>query len=108
MAHVDRILQNDDYKRGLDPFISKNQSVTFTRALIMGRYGMLQCANNFSNGYGSKDCKSCCVIDNENHRLNHCPLWATVNLYHKSTKVDFDDIYADDYEKCLEAGLSQR
>ena len=40
------------------------------RALIMGRYGMLDCKANFSMGYGGKMCNECDVEDNENHRLN--------------------------------------
>ena len=46
----------------------RRQSILHTRALIMGRYGMLRCANNFSNGCGTKKCRECDVIDDEKNQ----------------------------------------
>ena len=57
------LLENNEFKRGPQPCIIKNNKL-IARAYIMGRYGMLQCAANFSNGYGGKDCKKCKVEDN--------------------------------------------
>ena len=62
----------------------------------MGRYGMLQCAANFSNGYGGKNCKRCQVIDDEQHRINHCPEWKNINLVDTNECIDFSLIYDDD------------
>ena len=67
----------------------------------MGRFGMLKCANNFSNAYGTKNCDLCAVVDDENHRINRCPKWGNVNRYHNDGKVAFADIYSGDAEKCL-------
>ena len=94
-------LSNSEYVRKPDDFISRNHSILHTRALIMGRYGMLKCANNFSYGHGTKDCNSCKVIDDETHRINNCKIWDKINLYNKTEKISFDDIYSDDYDKCI-------
>ena len=67
----------------------------------MGRYGMLQCAANYSMGYGSKLCKECGVTDDEDHRINHCKLWSDINLLTSSVKLNFDDIYSDDRTRSL-------
>ena len=71
-----------------------------TRALIMGRAGMLQCANDFSTKYKTKNCNDCGVVDDESHRINHCMRWQAINLKEKDEKVDFDDIYTNDAVKC--------
>ena len=62
---------------------------------------MLKCANNFKMGFGSNICSTCKEIDNEEHRINHCPKWETINFRNKDRKIAFDDIYSDDADKCL-------
>ena len=62
----------------------------------MGRFGMLQCAANFSNGHGSKNCSTCGVVDDEQHRINDCPVWSTINLYNDGRSMDYDKIHSDD------------
>ncbi len=52
-------------------------------------------------GYGSKACNRCNEVDNEDHRINHCPRWEMINLLKSDQKIVFDDIYSDDTEKCL-------
>ena len=99
--HVINVIEKPEYCRKLDNFIGHHPSISFARALIMGRYGMLSCANNFSNGYGSKYCDVCKVIDDEEHRINWCCKWESVNRYHNDEKVAFCDIYSDDMDKCL-------
>ena len=79
----------------------RNPSIISTRALIMGRYGMLKCANNFSYGHGTKLCDKCKVIDDEDHRINDCIKWERTNLVNSTERVSFCDIYLDDYERCL-------
>ena len=60
----------------------------------MGRFGMLQCAANFSNGYGSKNCRKCGVINNESHRMNDGPEWIEINLVNADEKVNFELLYS--------------
>ena len=99
--HVMNVIEKPGYCRGLDKFVGHYPSISFSRAIIMGRYGMLSCANNFSNGYGSKYCDVCKVIDDEEHRINWCCKWESVNRYHNDEKLTFCDIYSDDMDKCL-------
>ena len=68
---------------------------------IMGKFGMLDCANNFANTYGGNLCRQCGVVDNESHRINDCPLYALINRYNDDSKVDFDDIFCESDEKVL-------
>ena len=88
------ILEHNEYKRQPHPFITKNNK-TKARAFIMGRYGMLQCAANFANGHGGKDCRNCGVIDNEHHRINDCPVWKDINLLNNTECLDFNLIHSD-------------
>ena len=57
---------------------------------------MLDCRANFSMGYGKKTCESCGIIDDENHRINHCPIYRNINLYDCNEKLNYDLIYSDD------------
>ena len=99
--HVVDTVNKPGYSRKLDDFVNSYPSIIVTRALIMGRYGMLSCANNFSNGYGMKNCDVCNVIDNEEHRINDCEKWKDVNRYCSNEKIVYSDIFSDDKEKCL-------
>lgn len=98
--HALNSINSDNYIRKPDHYIDNNSSILHTRALIMGRFGMLTCANNFSHGHGSKLCDSCNVTDDETHRINYCKKWHKINLYDNHSKIDFNDIYLDDFEKC--------
>ena len=93
--HLVAILEDQNYVRRAATFMQKNNKL-IARAYIMGQYGMLQCASNFSNGYGSKLCKRCGTIDDENHRINYCPEWKGINLYSVQEKVNFENIYSAD------------
>ena len=101
VARLKEKLNSPIYERTLDPFITQNQSMIHARALIMGRFGMLQCAKNFATQNGTKQCKQCGVIDDEDHRMNYCTQYRSVNLYNKTEKVEFDDIYSDDVNKIM-------
>ena len=57
-------LGDSDYKRVLLPMILKLPSIQ-TRALIMGRYGMLDCKSNYAMKYGGKMCLDCDMLDDE-------------------------------------------
>ena len=45
--YLETVINNENYEREPSPLIHQNQKLIMTRALIMGRAGMLQCANNF-------------------------------------------------------------
>ena len=75
--------------------IMNHGSVSVVRAMIMGKYGMLKCRANFSMGLGQKNCETCGTVDDESHRINDCVLYRDINLYDKSEKVNFEDIYCD-------------
>ena len=82
------------YERRPRPEIMK-ATKSETKTIILARYGMLECGQNFS-GTLDKQCKHCKCHDDESHRLNHCPKWRTSNLYDHQEKVDFNDIYSPD------------
>ena len=94
------LLENNEFKRGPQPCIIKNNKL-IARAYIMGRYGMLQCAANFSNGYGGKDCKKCKLEDNEEHRMDQCIEWSNVNLASTDRYVDYDLIHSENDEESM-------
>ena len=45
----------------------------------------------------TENCKSCKVVDDENHRLNNCDLWRERNYLDKNYKANFNDIYSNDF-----------
>ena len=96
VGRLRELLNSPDYDRTPDRFIVQNQLMIYTRALIMGRFGMLQCAKNYATQHGTKECKECGVTDDENHRINFCMKYRSVNLYDKTEKIEFNDIYYDD------------
>ena len=69
---------------------------------MMGHYGMLQCAANFSDGYGGKLCDKCGFNDDENHRINICPKWHNVNQRNEDGVTDYDQIYSDDEKESMQ------
>ena len=94
------LLENESYCRKPPQFMNRNNKL-IARAYIMGRYGMLQCAANFSMGYGGKNCSKCGVIDNEDHRINNCKVWSDINLFSSSQKIDFSLLYSEDEKESL-------
>ena len=94
--HIAKLLQNDNYLQ------NHYQNVIFdlprhsVRTIIMARYGMLDCANNYKGKYGTKICTTCNVIDNESHRINDCRKWKDINLFGKDLVVNFDAVYSED------------
>ena len=81
-------LEDTNYDRKPHPLLMENNKLV-ARAYVMGRFGMLQCAANFSAGNGGKICKRCDVFDDECHRINSCPLWKKTNLSDSQEKIDF-------------------
>ena len=93
-------LEGSEYKR--KPLeIMQYGSVIASRAFIMGRYGMLQCKNNFSFGNTDRNCGECGTLDDENHRMNNCVLYRAVNLYDSRSKLDFDMVYSNEIDSSL-------
>ena len=93
-------LDDPDYKR--KPLEIMNYgSVLVTRAVIMGRYGMLNCNANFSSGYGNKNCSTCGVPDDESHRINYCIKYKEANLYESDEKIDYSMIHSDNLESMM-------
>ena len=43
-------------------------------------------------------CQVCNEIDNESHRINHCPRWSHVNRCQNNDKFDFTQIDSSDAE----------
>ena len=72
------------------------------RVIIMARYGMLECANNYSSKYGTKLCKDCNTTDDESHRLNHCKKWKNINLYNEGYSINFDSVFSEEKDTLLQ------
>ena len=91
-------IDNPDYTRKPLAIIN-NLSALETRAMLMGRYGMLDCKANYSMGYGGKECGQCMVVDDVDHRVNWCGNYKHSNLCESQTKIDMEMLYCDDIEK---------
>ena len=68
------------------------------KSLIIAKFGMLECGANFK-GTMNLNCITCNVIDNEEHRLNHCVKFKDINMYNESDKCPFETIYSNDIGK---------
>ena len=66
-----------------------------TKTMIIARFGMLECGQNFK-GTLKQICDQCNIVDDENHRLNHCIKWRDMNLYDSHEKVDMKSIHSRD------------
>ena len=96
-AYIHNKLQNDTYSlRPLTELISSNKIETKT--IILSRNGMLTCGSNFKATI-PEVCRECQLVDNENHRLNHCPQWQDTNFFNNDTKAEFMDIFSDNSQK---------
>ena len=92
-AHIIDKLNNPTYTRQTQPELmgcTKHE----TKTIIIARFGMLQCGNNFK-GSMSSTCKTCNVIDNENHILNECITYKT-RIPQLFPHVNFNDIHSCD------------
>ena len=94
--HMARELDRRDYIRAPDNIILKTTK-SEAKTIIMARYGMLQCGKNFK-GTDEIKCKSCDVIDDENHRLNYCTQWKDINLLNSDITIDFQNVFSNDIE----------
>ena len=87
-------VSHPNFQREPRPDIVKS-SRQETRTIIISRYGMLECGKNFK-GTMSDMCRICNVIDDECHRLNHCPQYVGINRSNHEEKIDFNLIYMED------------
>ena len=94
---MDKIEDKNYVRKPIDAIF--NLSSIETRALIMGRFGMLDCKVNFSKGYGGKMCGECRVLDDESHRINDCLTYRNVNLVDSDDRIDFSMIHSEDEEQ---------
>ena len=93
-AHIVDNLDETTYTREPSPllrFCNRQE----TKTLIIARFGMLECGKNFK-GSMSEICAKCNVLDDENHRLNHCSNYKNVNLLDTCDNVNFRDIFSTD------------
>ena len=61
---------------------------------------MLQCAANFSDGHGGKQCDTCGVEDNENHRINMCPKWKSTEQSNED-EVNYEQVFSENEEESM-------
>ena len=88
-------LKSDPYQRSqMFRIFSKNK--LHARVQLMSMFGMLDCAKNFKSGNGGNGCRTCGVVDDENHRINQCVRFRHFNLYQSPVKYDFCTIYSED------------
>ena len=96
------LLESETYKRGQCVELMSLDKMR-AKTIIMARYGMLNCANNFENMFGNKTCGTCKVIDDEMHRINSCKLWQDINKFNSTEKFVFGDVFTGDRNVLKEA-----
>ena len=78
--------------------LSKKEAKT----LIIARYGMLECGKNFK-GTRCVERSTCLCLDDEEHRLNYCPVFSSTNYPNCPTKIKFESIFSENIEDIREA-----
>ena len=95
-AHILDQISAHDYERGIrQEYTSLTRHETKT--LMLARFHMLECGVNYK-GTLSPLCKQCNIRDDENHRLNNCKAYQSINLYDEPHKVEFSDVYSHDIQ----------
>ena len=95
-------LQDPQYNRK-EQRPSMKMSRLKTKAIIMARSGMLECAANYKNKYRTKSCGECSTTDNECHRINECKKYAGTNNYQSNQQFDYNLVYSDTTEDLVAA-----
>ena len=93
-AHIIEKINNPSFKRKPIDTIC-NFSKHECRTMIIARNGMLVCGKNF-RGTINYICPICNTIDNEEHRLNECVNYESINYSNSDEKIPFETIYSDD------------
>ena len=65
-----------------------------TKTLIIARFRMLECGNNYK-GTMNTICDVCNCIDDEEHRLNTCSKFRDTNHYDRPDKIPFATIFSE-------------
>ena len=63
---------------------------------------MLKCRANFSSSFTDKNCPTCNTVDDEQHRINYCSLYRTINLCDSINKIEYSLIYSEDLNDVLQ------
>ena len=93
-------LNADGYERKpLGSIVNLNK--IHAKAIIMGRYGMLDCAKNFRTKYGNTKCTVCQVEDDEQHRIGNCSKWIK-ERESNCGQISFSNVYSDNFETLRE------
>ena len=64
---------------------------------MIARYGMLECGRNYK-GTMSEFCNQCSCLDDEEHRLNVCLKFETINFCKDPVKLSFHVVYKENLD----------
>ena len=81
-----------------------NHSKQHTKTIVLARNGMLECGKNF-RGTIKEICPTCNITDDENHRLNTCKKWQSIDDSSEKN-ANFNDIYSNN-EDILDQIISE-
>ena len=84
-------VKDPNYQREMKSELKHLSKYEF-KSLMIARYRMLECGQNFK-GTLHEMCVECKVIDDENHRLNYCSKYKTRS--NTNEYINFDDIYCN-------------
>ena len=62
---------------------------------------MLECGKNYK-GTRSETCGTCLCLDDEEHRLNVCPVFSHTNSSNCPTKIEIKELYSENVETVRE------
>ena len=96
-SHIVNHIKDPNYRRKPQEILS-NLSKQETKSLIIARFAMLECGQNYG-GTLSQKCSKCASIDDEDHRLNHCQRYSHLNYSNAVDKIDFRDVFSEDTDK---------
>ena len=92
-AHIIDKIENPSYQRKpLDEILHLTKRETKT--LIISRFRMLECGNNFK-GTMKITCDTCGCVDDEEHQLNQCRRFVHTNYHNDVDKRKFDTIFSN-------------
>ena len=95
-AHIVEHIKAETYTRKPSPevlYLTKQD----TKTIVISRFRMLECGINFKNT-NSVLCSACKVTDDEDHRLNYCVRFKSINFHDHVEKVNFNDVFSTDTE----------
>ena len=90
-------LSDTNYRRTTNSVLMKMSKLK-AKAIIMLRYGMLECAANYENKYKSKKCDNCHTLDDASHRINFCERWKHINFWDSEIKIDVKQAFSEEKE----------